>query len=110
MDPSTLAPAAIVQAIAVWVLQWLKKSNWFPWLNQNSATANRVVAFAIALLSAAGITWHYNVTLGTLTVMGLTEQAIWTALAGFVTNELVYMGVQIKAASVLAPPAPVPKS
>jgi hypothetical protein len=100
MDPSTLAPAAIVQTIAVFLIQWAKRSKAFPWINQYTPILNRVIAVAIALVSAAGITWHYNATLGQLTVMGLTEQAIWTALAGVVTNELVYMGVQIKQQAV----------
>jgi hypothetical protein len=96
MDPSTLAPAAIVQVIAVWLIQKLKTSKAFPWLSQYTPIANRIIAVVIAMVSAAGITWHYNATLGQLTVMGLTEQAIWTALAGLVTNELTYALVQIK--------------
>ena len=96
MDPSTLAPAVIVQTIAVWLLQWAKGSKAFPFLSQYTPMLNRILAFIIAIASAVGITWHYNATLGTLTVMGLSEQAIWTALASIVTNELVYMGVQIK--------------
>jgi len=100
MDPATLAPAAIIQTIVVYLIQWLKKSNWFPWLNANSATANRVVAFVVAFLHSAGITWHYSASVGALTINGLIwpmlEQGIWTALAALVTNELVYMAVQIK--------------
>jgi hypothetical protein len=96
MDPATLAPAAIVQAIAVWLIQWMKGSKLFPFMSQFTPIINRIVAFVVALASAASITWHYNAVSGTLTVMGLTEQAVWTALAGLVTNELVYMGVQVK--------------
>lgn len=100
MDPSTLAPAAIVQVIAVWVIQWLKGSKAFPFLSQYTPVLNRALAFIIAMVSAAGITWHYNATLGQVTIMGLTEQAIWTALAGLVTNEVTYMMVQIKQQSL----------
>jgi len=118
MDPSTLAPAAIVQAIAVWLIQKLKQSKAFPWLTQNSAIANRVVAFAVAFLSAAGITYHWMGTTGTLIINGLNwdtiEQALWTAGAGIVTNEVTYMLLQIKAQTtstgeaVGAAPLPTP--
>ena len=122
MDPSTLAPVAIVQVIAVWLIQKLKTANWFPWLTQNSAMASRVVAYAIALLTAAGITWQWNAAQGQLIITGLmwqtVVQGIWTALAGLVTNEMTYALLQIKQQTVstgqaigatpIPPPIPVP--
>jgi len=71
MDPATLGPVAIVQVIAVWVIQKLKSANWFPWLTQNSAVTSRIVAYAIAVLTAAGITWQWNVAQGQLIINGL---------------------------------------
>ena len=123
MDPSTLAPAAIIQAIVVWLIQWLKGASWFKPLAPHTATLNRVVAFAVALAQAAGVTWHWNQVAGQLVISGLMwatiEQGIWTALAALVTNELVYMGVQIKqqalstarvvGAPPIAEPPPVPQ-
>ena len=117
MDPSTLAPVAIVQVIAVWLIQKLKTANWFPWLTQNSAMASRVVAYAIALLTAAGITWQWNAAQGQLIITGLMwqtiVQGIWTALAGLVTNEMTYALLQIKQQTVSTGQAigaaPIPK-
>jgi len=100
MDPATLGPVAIVQVIAVWVIQKLKSANWFPWLTQNSAVTSRIVAYAIAVLTAAGITWQWNVAQGQLIINGLVWQTVvqgmWTALAGLVTNEMAYALLQIK--------------
>jgi hypothetical protein len=100
MDPATLAPVAIVQVIAVWLIQKVKAARWFPWLTENSATANRIVAYAIALLSTAGITWQWQAAQGELIIKGLMWstiiQGIWTGAAGIVTNELTYLFLQIK--------------
>lgn len=118
MDPSTLGPVAIVQIIAVWLIQKLKQANWFPWLTQNSATASRIVAYLIAIVSAAGITWQWNAAQGQLIVNGLVwmtiVQGLWTAAAGIVTNEMAYLILQVKqqtvstGQSVGAPPIPTP--
>ena len=124
MDPSTLAPAAIIQAIAVWLIQKLKQSKAFPWLTQNSAIANRIVAFGIAFIAAAGITYRWNAAQGVLTINGLMwstiEQGLWTAGAALVTNEITYLLIQLKAqatstgeavgaaAQPTPPPLPIP--
>lgn len=101
MDPSTLGPVAIAQIVAVWLIQRLKEAKWFPWLTANSATASRIVAYAIAVLTTAGITWQWNAAQGQLVLNGLmwqtVVQGLWTGLAGVVTNELTYMLIQIKA-------------
>lgn len=100
MDPVTLAPAAIVQVIAVWVIQKLKAAKWFPLLTQNSATVNRVVAYVTALATTAGITWSWMVNERNLVIHVPTWdtiiQALWTAAAAVITNEITYMLVQIK--------------
>jgi len=122
MDPSTLGPVAIVQVVAVWVIQKLKQANWFPLLTQNSALANRIVAYAIALLAAAGITWQWNGAQGQLIINGLMWQTViqglWTAAAGLITNEMTYALLQIKeqtsstgkavGAPPIAEPPPIP--
>jgi hypothetical protein len=100
MDTSTIAPAVIVQAIAVWLIQWAKNSPKVSWLSKYSKTASRVVAVIIATVSAAGITWQWNAAQGDFVIHGLVwttvQQGLWTYAAALVTNELVYMGVQTK--------------
>lgn len=124
MDPSTLAPVAIVQVIVVWLIQKLKQAKWFPWLTQNSATASRIIAYGIAVVSAAGVTWQWNAAQGQLVISGLVwatvVQGLWTGAAAIVTNEMTYLFLQIKAQTVSTghtvgaapipepPPIPVP--
>jgi hypothetical protein len=100
MDPVTLAPAAIVQVIAVWVIQKLKAAKWFPLLTQNSGTINRIVAYVTALATTAGITWNWMVNERNLVIHVPTWdtiiQALWTAAAAVIANEVTYMLVQIK--------------
>jgi hypothetical protein len=100
MDSSTIGPAVIVQAIAVMLIQWAKKSPKVAWLNQYSKTASRVIAFAVATISAAGITWQWNAAQGDFVIHGLVwatvQQGIWTYAAALVSNELIYMGIQTK--------------
>jgi hypothetical protein len=100
MDAGTIAPAVIVQAIAVWLIQKAKDSPRFKWLSQYSKTANRAVAIAVATISAAGITWQWNAAQGDFVIHGLVwatiQQGVWTYAAALVTNELVYMGIQTK--------------
>lgn len=118
MDPTTLAPAAILQVIAVWVIQKLKEAKWFPLLTQNSATVNRIVAYLTALATTAGITWDWMATQRNLVIHVPTwetiVQALWTAAAAVIANEVTYMLVQIKAQTtstgqaVNAAPVPTP--
>ena len=112
MDSSTLAPAAMIQVVAVYAIQKLKSAGWFPWLGAHTALANRTVAVFIAAVTASGITWQWNAANGDLSVHGLVwptvAQGLWTWLAGIATNEMAYMVLQIKtqtaAAHIQAPP------
>lgn len=55
----------------VWVLERLKKSSVFPWINANSDQINRGLGMAAALLSSAGINWGVQGTVlagGTITI------------------------------------------
>lgn len=47
-------------AAVVWVLQKFKSCPRLPWINENSATVNRIVAVIGALISAVGV--HLTVT------------------------------------------------
>jgi hypothetical protein len=71
MNETALGHQIGIAAAVVWVLEFLKRSNWFPWLNQNSATINRVVSIAVALIAAVGVTMNISGNLdlgGTITI------------------------------------------
>lgn len=73
--------------MAVWVIDWLKASNWFPFINQNTWRVNRAAGIIAAALTAAGI--HLALASGTvegtytITVTGLTGAAAWEFAKGF---------------------------
>jgi hypothetical protein len=68
-----------VGVIFVYLLEWLKKSNWFPWVSQNSGTLNRWIGLAIAFGTSVGVKavaegtsqtgWHIALTIPPLAVM-----------------------------------------
>ena len=55
----------------VWILEHLKKSSYFSWINANSDQINRGLGVAAALLASAGINWGVQGTVlagGTITI------------------------------------------
>jgi hypothetical protein len=66
MNETALGHQIGIAAGVVWLLEFLKRSNWFPWLNQNSALVNRIVSIAVALIAAIGVTMNItgNLQLG----------------------------------------------
>jgi hypothetical protein len=74
-------------AVSSMILQWVKNSAWFPWINKNTAGLNRAVAIVISGIGAAGIHMHYDTAAGSLTLTGLTKESIvrngWTWFTQF---------------------------
>lgn len=89
---------AFVGVLAAFVLQWLKRQSWFPFLNTWSAKWWKITVSAIvAAASALGITYSYDPTIGRLVVDGLTWASIWHGLlafgVSFLSQHLAYEGV-----------------
>ena len=82
-----------LSALSVALIQWLKKSTWFPWLSDTSGKwALRIMSAITGLTSAAAI--HYTFNAGTLTITGLEwasiAPAVWAWTKSVVFNELVF--------------------
>ena len=94
MDQNVLGSQVAISAIIVWIIQRLKAAKWIPQMSQRTDAINRGASAVCALLAAAGITWSFSVSTGTLTVTGLTIsnvlQIVWTAVQQFVFQEVVY--------------------
>lgn len=80
------------------LLQWLKKSRWFPFLHEWSATWWKVLVSALtAAMSAAGISAQFDPVIGQLVVTGLTLTGIGHALLAFgvswLSQHALYEGV-----------------
>jgi hypothetical protein len=110
MAVSTDLPAIIAtSSISVAIIQWMKNSN-LPFLkafSQESSGLNRLMAWVAALIAGVGIHYHYDPSLGALTITGLTGAAIYSAAVsatksyGF--NWLIYnTAVKNRAADVSA--------
>lgn len=92
-------------AVVVYALQMLKKSAWFPWLNQQTTHLNRFVSAVGALISAVGVGWAFAPVAGvagayTVSLTGLTwgniALGVWHWANSFAAQQLLYDGVVSK--------------
>lgn len=101
MDESQLIGygVQVVWALCMtFILQWLKRSRWFPFLHEWSAKWWKIVVSAVtAAGSAAGISAHFDPVVGQLVVSGLTLTGIGHALLAFgvswLSQHALYEGV-----------------
>lgn len=107
-----LATQVTVSAIVVAFIQWLKSRDWFPWIQNEAATANRIAAVLLAALTAIGIhmTWSHGDVPGSymISVTGLTlvgiGMGLYAIIKSFVFQELIYR-TTVKNGSPPAAPA-----
>lgn len=78
MGANELTGAAVSAYLFAELIEWAKRSKWFPWLNECTETANRIAAIAIAGASAIGVHLIFSPEAGTLTITGLTWHGIAT--------------------------------
>ena len=101
-DPMTLIA---LNGLAVWAIQFLKGSKFFPWINGKTQAVNRIASSVAAALASAGMTitaLHTGtVEAGTLTITyaGLTMSHLasfgYTAIGSFWAQKLMYKATQI---------------
>jgi hypothetical protein len=92
-----IVSSVTASAMAVAVIQWLKNTKWVPFINQYSSTLNRVLGWAIAAISAAGLHYNYESATGTLTLTGLTAatltHSLWETTKSYALQWLIYKGI-----------------
>src|SRR3990167_3838847 len=82
MDP--VAQQVFVGAFMAYVLQWLKKSSWFPILTEKASRYVKVAfSFLVALGTAFAVDVNYDAVAGVLTLPGLTWLNMWNGLLAF---------------------------
>jgi len=103
---STFAASAVV----VFVLQILKKWQKIPWINQESAKLNRVLAVVLSGISALGVTWVFTPAVNgghviTITIPSLVAivGAAWIWLKSFAIQEWIYQSSVTKDGSAPKP-------
>ena len=93
-----LASQITTGAAVVWLIQYLKNANWFPWLRIDTDVLSRIVAVVLAAASASGILivygWAGETSTFTFSASGVTPahvfQFIWSIATSLTIQELVY--------------------
>lgn len=78
-NPGMGTETSLALALIV-IIQWLKKTPYFPWLSQQSAKANRLAAIVGSGLSSLGIHKVWNATDHSLLITGLSLTVVLPAL------------------------------
>lgn len=73
-------------AVVSFLIAFLKKQAWFPWLSQESDRANRIAAIALSGLASVGIHAQFDHATGQLLITGLTLTTIAAGLWHWVTQ------------------------
>jgi hypothetical protein len=106
-------------AISVALINWLKKSSWFPWITQEKTKVMRLAAYVTAAVGAVGIHYTWNPAARTLsfdipTVASMFAIAV-AYVKSFAMQEITYqatrgtnLGELVKAVVAAIQPAPQP--
>ena len=96
----TLPSQVTAAAIVVWLIQYLKNSDRFPWLRVDTDILSRVVSVLLGTASASGILiaygWSGETSTFTFSASGLTlehvAKFVWQIATSVTIQELVYRG------------------
>jgi hypothetical protein len=87
-------------ALTVAALNWLKGSEYFPWITRQSTTLLRVLSAAAAVASGAGIQHIWNGTDHSLVITGITVPNVagfvWAIVKQFTMNETLFQVTKAK--------------
>lgn len=98
-------------AIAVWLIQSLKNSKWFPLLSADTAALNRIVSALLAGVAAAGVhvsAIHQQQGVWIITLSGLTVAGVSAYLWHWVGSFAIQHGMYKMAVSPAIPVAATP--
>lgn len=77
-------------AVISFLISFLKKQQWFPWLTSETERANRIAAVVLSGLASLGI--HAQFNHGTLVITGLTLTTIAVAAWHWLTQFAITHG------------------
>lgn len=88
---------AMLSTMIAYVIEFAKRTKWFPWLKAETAKLNRMVAVVISGAAAIGIHATYNHEGGVLMITGLSAWTIihglWDWLRSFIFTQAAYDGL-----------------
>lgn len=110
-DVSTGLTQLSYSAVIVWLMQQAKRADWVPFIGNNSATVNRMVALVASGIAAIGVHWTIVGSLHagqTITITIPDAVTLWSGLVhwfqSFTTTEVLYQGIANR--TVVVPVAP----
>lgn len=84
-------------AVIVWMIQWLKLSKWFPFLNLRTDQLNRSVSFFSAVVAASALHFAFDSQSGRMIIDGLTwinlAHLAWATAVQFAGQQIIYDAV-----------------
>lgn len=101
-----LAAHITTGAAVVYVIEWLKRSAGFRWLDTSNGKLNRIVSLVVSLVIALGVTATGNAEAGwTITIPPLATMTgvAWEFAQQFFSQQLIY-DIALNKAPVLPPP------
>ena len=76
-DPGQMLGSQLAGAVLLaYLLQWVKASNWFPWISEHTKMLNRAITGALSLVAAVGIHYTFDSASGVLTIGGLHASSV----------------------------------
>ena len=83
-------------AVAVYLIQWLKRQGWCPWLDEHTGAANRIVSLGAAVIAVMGISFSYDPSVGGdihIPALSVLLNGAWEVAKQFTTQQLIWDGV-----------------
>lgn len=84
----------LISAITPWIMERLKFSKYFPFMQPFAPVLNRLTPLVVAAITAAGVTVGFDQAGGVLTVSGLVPSDVIRGLilwgAGALTQQVSY--------------------
>lgn len=87
MNPELLPEQFTFSTFMVWAIDSLKKSNWFPWLDENTEKLNKIAAVVAAGITAVSI--HFVMEPGAVDLkhvviqLSMSIDGLWHFIKGF---------------------------
>ncbi len=95
MKPEVVQTQILAGVAVAYVIEWMKKTERFPWLSIHSTELTRVVSLAVALVMGIGvtITWgDHQVILGWPTSLDAAISEFKNAFTSWIVQEATYKG------------------
>ncbi|MGC2234270.1 MAG: hypothetical protein WBA09_22405 [Candidatus Acidiferrum sp.] len=97
-DANVLLTTFTVSGITVAAINWLKRSEYFPWITKEKTTLLRGMSIVVAAASGVGIQHVWNSADHSLIISGLTGANmvafLWAIIKTFTMNETIFQATK----------------